>query len=107
MDQAGEGGGTCERVKFFDRGRELSTKASLLRPLTEKRVVLLKQVRETPASITMLAQKLKRDRSAVTRDIQMLESFGIVQVTERPLPGHGRQKWVTPLAQEIQLTAWL
>jgi predicted transcriptional regulator len=66
-----------------------------------------KQIKKTPTSITLLAKKLKRDRSAVTRDIQILERFGVVQVTEKPLPGHGRQKWITPLAAEIQLTAVL
>ena len=80
---------------------------SFLHVLTEKRVLLLKQVKETPTSISVLARTLKRDRSAVTRDVQLLERFGVVQVTERPLPGHGRQKWITPLAGEILLTAVL
>jgi predicted transcriptional regulator len=115
-----------ERVDaFFERGRKLAKAAdqgdaipfsrvvafedvaSLLHVLTEKRVLLLKQVKETPTSISVLAKKLKRDRSAVTRDVQVLERFGVVQVTEKPLPGHGRQKWVTPLAGRIQLTAVL
>ena len=99
--------------KFFERGRKLARAAdrgsviapsriiafedvgSLLQVLTEKRV--LKQVKETPGSISMLAKKLKRERSAVTRDVQLLECFGVIQVTRRPLPGHGRQKWITPL----------
>ena len=80
---------------------------SLLHLLTGKRLSLLKQVQESPASIAVLAARLKRDRSAVTRDIQVLEKFGIVQVTEKVLPGHGRQKWITPLAREIQVTAQL
>jgi predicted transcriptional regulator len=110
---------------FFERGRKLARAAdqggvmpfsrvvafedveSLLHVLTEKRVLLLKQVRETPTSISMLAKKLKRDRSAVTRDVQILERFGVIHVTEKPLPGHGRQKWVSPVADEIQLTAIL
>jgi len=110
---------------FFERGRELAKAAdrgdaipssrvvafedvaSLLHVLTEKRVLLLKQIKETPTSISLLAKKLKRDRSAVTRDVQVLERFGVVQVTDKPLPGHGRQKWVTPLAGEIRLTAIL
>jgi predicted transcriptional regulator len=115
-----------ERVDtFFERGRKLAKVAdhgdaipssrvvafedveSLLHVLTEKRVLLLKQIKKTPTSITLLAKKLKRDRSAVTRDVQILERFGVVQVTEKPLPGHGRQKWITPLAGEIQLTAVL
>jgi hypothetical protein len=31
--------------------------------------------------------QLRRDRSAVTRDVQALERFGVVQVREKPLPG--------------------
>jgi predicted transcriptional regulator len=110
---------------FFERGRKLARAAdrgsriaparvvafedveALLHVLSEKRVLLLKQLKETPASITDLARTLKRDRSAVTRDVQLLERFGVVNVTERPLPGHGRQKWVSPIAREIQLTAQL
>ena len=110
---------------FFERGRELAKAAdrrdaippscvvafedvgSLLHVLTAKRVLLLKQVNQTPTSISVLAKKLKRDRSAVTRDVQILERFGVIQVTEKPLPGHGRQKWITPLAGEIRLTAVL
>ena len=111
--------------EFFRRGRKLAQLAdrgrpipesriiafedieSLLHVLTEKRVLLLKQVKNTPASITDLAKSLKRDRSAVTRDVHVLEQFGVLQVTEKPLPGHGRQKWVTSVAREIQLTAHL
>lgn len=115
-----------ERVEtFFERGRKLAKLAdqgdaippsrvvafddigSLLHVLTQKRVLLLKQVKETPTSISALAKILKRDRSAVTRDVQVLERFGVIQVTEKALPGHGRQKWITPVAGDIQLTAVL
>jgi predicted transcriptional regulator len=115
-----------ERVEsFFERGRKFAQAAdrgegirrsrvvafedveSLLHVITKKRVLLLKQVQETPTSISGLAKMLKRDRSAVTRDVQVLERCGVIQVTEKPLPGHGRQKWITPLAGEIQLTAVL
>ena len=115
-----------ERVdSFFERGRKLAKAAdrgnaipssrvvafedveSLLHVLTEKRVLLLRQVSQTPTSISLLAKNLKRDRSAVSRDVQVLERFGVIQVTEKPLPGHGRQKWIAPLAAEIHLTAVL
>ena len=115
-----------ERVdSFFERGRKLAEAAdrgnaipssrvvafedveSLLHVLTEKRVRLLRQVNQTPTSISLLAKNLKRDRSAVSRDVQVLERFGVIQVTEKPLPGHGSQKWIAPLAAEIHLTAVL
>jgi predicted transcriptional regulator len=110
---------------FFQRARELGRRSdrgdsipfsrviafedieSLLHVLTEKRVVLLKEIKAAPSSISDLAKRLKRDRSAVTRDVQVLERFGVVNVTEKPLPGHGRQKWVTPVANDIRLTAVL
>ena len=115
-----------ERLEtFFERGRKAAKAAdegtaipvsrvvafedveSLLHVLTEKRVLLLRQIKETPASITVLAKILKRDRSAVTRDVRILERFGVVEVTDKPLPGHGKQKWITPVAAEIRLTATL
>lgn len=115
-----------ERLEtFFERGRKVAKAAdertpipdsrvvafedveSLLQVLTEQRVRLLRQIKETPTSITALAKKLKRDRSAVTRDVRVLERFGVVEVADTPLPGHGKQKWITPVAAEIRLTATL
>jgi predicted transcriptional regulator len=90
-----------ERVVAFD------DIADLLRVLTEKRVLLLRQVKAAPGSISDLARTLKRDRSAVTRDVQVLERFGVLRVIEKPLPGHGRQKWIAPVARDIRLTAQL
>ena len=90
---------------FFERGRKLAKAADrgaripssrvvafedvkdLLGLLTAKRVLLLKQVKETSSSIGTLARKLNRDRSAVARDVQMLERFGVLHVTEKPYPG--------------------
>jgi predicted transcriptional regulator len=80
------------RIRSQSRVVAFEDVRSLLRVLTDRRVVLLKQVQEMPSSITFLAQKLNRDRSAVARDVQLLERFGVVEVSERPLPGHGRQK---------------
>jgi len=110
---------------FFERGRKLARLAdrggrippsrvvafddieSLLQVLTAKRVLLLKQVKAAPGSITDLARKLKRDRSAVTRDVQALERVGVLRVTEKPLPGHGKHKWIASVARDIHLTAQL
>jgi len=110
---------------FLQRGRRLARPAdragriqpcrviafrdieSLLQVLTAKRVLLLKQVRTAPGSITDLARKLRRDRSAVTRDVQALERAGVLRVSEKSLPGHGRQKWIAPIARDIHLTAQL
>lgn len=110
---------------FFERGRKYARLAdrggripesrivafedmeTLLSVLTERRVTLIKQVKQKPGSITVLASRLGRDRSAVTRDVQLLERVGVIQVTRKTLPGHGKQKWVSPVARSIQLTAEL
>lgn len=102
-------------AKLADRGEPIPARRiisfgdmeSLLHVLTIKRVLLLKEIKESPGSITDLARKLKRDRSAVTRDVQLLENFGVIRVTVKPLPGHGKQKIVTPVARDIRLTAYL
>ena len=102
-------------ARLGDQGRRVPRSAviafddaeSLLRLLSEQRVVLWREVRDRPGSIAALARRLKRDRSAITRDVQMLERFGVVRVAEKPFPGHGRQKWITPVARALQLTAQL
>ncbi len=110
---------------FFDRGRKVAELADrgeripetrvisfeevedLLSVLTEKRVSLLRALKETPGSIAALAKRLRRDPSAVSRDVQILEHYGVVRVTEKPLPGHGKQKWIVPAARRIELLARL
>jgi len=115
-----------EPVKtFFDRGRAFAKLAdrgspipagtvvafedveSLLQVLTRKRLLLLRKLGESPSSVTDLARKLNRDRSAVTRDVRLLERFGVVRIAEKPLPGHGKQKWITPIARHIRLAVQL
>lgn len=109
--------------EFFARGRrtaELADRGSAIRPsrvvafedvetllsvLTPKRVLLLREIKAAPASISELARRVRRDRSVVTRDVQVLERHGVIQVSERPLPGHGRQKWIAPVGDEIELVA--
>jgi predicted transcriptional regulator len=99
----------ADRGKRIPQSRVVAFEAveDLLRVLTGKRILLLKSVTQAPGSIAELARRLKRDRSAVARDVQMLEHYGVVQVSEKPLPGHGRRKWVHPMAREIELTAHL
>lgn len=69
--------------------------------LTRKRLELLQAVKAAPRSIADLARRLHRDRAAVTRDVQTLARFGIVEVTDTPLPGHGRQKCVRASAHKL------
>lgn len=81
----------------------------LLDYLTPKRVALFEAIKsvEEPESITSMAERVGRDRSAVKRDIDALQRLGIVDVMDVPLPGHGRQKMVRPVAKRVILTATL
>jgi predicted transcriptional regulator len=117
------GTGTAE--EFFVRGRERARKldsgeklapelrmtfedpADLVRVLTAERIRVLSAVREQPRPIAVLATQLRRDRTAVRRDVRILESFGLVRTRERLNPGHGRMRVVEPLAKKYQLTATL
>jgi hypothetical protein len=51
------------------------------------------------------AQKMKRDRSPITRDVAALGKAGLVTVTEKTHPGHGRMKEVRARAKAIKLEA--
>lgn len=108
---------------FFRRGRELARRLDrgdripaeslisfedpeeILELVTGARVDLFRAVKEEPGSITEIAQRLHRDRSAVKRDVDILAAAGLVQVETRPLPGHGRMKYVKVAAEKFRLMA--
>lgn len=79
--------------------------SDMLRLLTHGRLAVLTAVRERPDSITGVAQRLGRDRSAVKRDVDELERAGILLVDSMVLPGHGRMKQVRPAAAQLRLQA--
>jgi len=107
--------------EFFKRGKEIAKLADqgkripreriisfedpedLARLITTAKLVLFREVRECPGSITDLSQRLHRDRSAVKRDIDELERFGLVEVEDMPFPGHGRRKEVRAIAEQVLL----
>ena len=108
---------------FFRRGRELAQAADRGQALPEEstisfedpadvvklisaaRLELFRSIKEMPGSITEISERLHRDRSAVKRDIDELERAGIVTVSEKVLPGHGRMKEVRATAQQVCLMA--
>jgi len=106
-------GRSLKRARRLDRGQKLAAEirltfedpADLLRVLTAQRVRVIRAVRKKPAPVSDLAIVLKRDRTAVKRDIKILTSFGLVKIQEEVNPGHGRRKIVQPLASRYELVA--
>ena len=99
---------TGTREEFFARGKHIAKQldkggkvtptrticfedpADLIKFLTKAKLILLAAIREKPDSISKLAGKLHRSRAAVDKDVQMLESVGIVESEYLTNPGHGR-----------------
>ncbi len=106
-------GRSLTRARKLDAGEKLPAEmrltfedpADLLRVLTAQRLRVLHAVRKKPAAVTDLAIVLKRDRTAVKRDVKILKSFGLVKIHEETNPGHGRRKIVEPLAWRYELVA--
>lgn len=110
---------------FFKHGKKLAKLADQSKPVPAERIIsfedpievgkimtpakiaLFYAIKEHPCSITGLAERLHRDRSAVKRDIDDLERVGLVTVSTKPLPGHGRMKEVTATAERFKLEAYL
>jgi predicted transcriptional regulator len=102
---------SAARAQKLDRGERLLPEmrltfedpADLLRVLTAQRVRVLDAVRRNPAPVSELATVLKRDRTAVRRDVRVLTTFGLVSTHEETNPGHGRRKIVEPVASKCEL----
>ena len=114
---------TGSEEDFFKRGRELAKSADNGKQLPDERIVsfedpadvmklitvarlaLFRAVKAMPGSITEISERLHRDRSAVKRDVDELERAGLVTVSEKTLPGHGRMKEVRVTANRFSLQA--
>jgi hypothetical protein len=54
-----------------------------------------------------LTAKLHRERSAITKDIGLLEKLGLLITHKQPNPGHGIEKVVRTVAPKIEMIATL
>ncbi len=108
---------------FFRRGRSLARladagtplpeectvsfedPADLLRLLTASRLDVFRSVKDKPGSITVIAARLHRDRSAVKRDVDQLAQAGLVTIETKVLAGHGHMKEVRASAACVRLEA--
>lgn len=79
--------------------------AAFSKTLTQKRLALFDLVRRDRYSVTDLAHKTGRDPSAVRRDVELLESAGMVRSVREPNPGHGTRRVVCAAARSFWMEA--
>jgi predicted transcriptional regulator len=105
---------SIDRANKMDRGERIEPElrvtfqdpADLLRVLSVERIRVLRTIRrKTKPTISGLAIILKRDRKAVSRDVKLLESLGLLRTRDESNPGHGVKTVVEPLAEIYHLTA--
>lgn len=102
-----------EHARKLDRGEALPSEVTIsfenasdmLKVLSPERVRVLCLAKKGPASVSNLAAGLKRDPRAVSRDVDLLEQFGLVQTRYQVNPGHGRLRIVEPRASSYHLVA--
>ncbi len=77
--------------------------ADLMECLSPARVRLFQAAKERSLSVSDLARELGRNRSAVTRDVNKLRKYGLIELRECVNPGHGRVKIVHPIAARVNM----
>jgi predicted transcriptional regulator len=116
---------TGDVAGFFDRARDAVQRAAkggtfdgkvtlsfedpqkMFTVLSESRRKLMQEIMQEPKTINELAGCLHRDRSAITKDVGLLERMGLIVSQRLSNPGHGVQKLVMPVATKIEMVATL
>jgi predicted transcriptional regulator len=116
---------TDDVVGFFARAKDAARRADQGKPfngrvtlsfedvqrmfavLSEARRKLMLEVMHEPQTISQLSSRLHRNRSAITKDVGLLEKLGLIVSNREANPGHGIQKMVRAVAPKIALIATL
>jgi predicted transcriptional regulator len=77
----------------------------MMRVLSAERIRLLRFAKQKPAAVSDLAGKLRRDTRTVSRDVDLLEEFGLLQSRYETNPGHGKRRIIHSRARQYQLLA--
>lgn len=114
-----------DATRFFDRAKGAARRADQGKPLagavtlsfedpqrmfavlSAARRRLIREVMYEPKTISQLSTSLHRNRSAITKDVGLLESLGLLVSHREANPGHGIQKVVRAVAPKIELVATL
>jgi predicted transcriptional regulator len=99
----------ADRGQSFEGTQVLSFEdpARMFTVLSEARRAIMAQVMQQPKSVSELAEELGRNRSAITKDVHLLEQCGLLDSLRLPNPGHGVRRVVRAKAKRIELTAVL
>jgi predicted transcriptional regulator len=101
-----------DHARKLDRGEKLEPEmvisfedaSEMMKVLSAERLRLLRASKKA-MPVSVLANALRRNARAVSRDIDLLESFGLLRTHYVPNPGHGRRRIVEARAEKYQLTA--
>ena len=104
-----------DHARKLDRGEELAPEitvsfqnaSDMMRVLSTERIRLLRVAKKKATPVSHLAVDLKRDTRAVSRDVDLLERFGLLRTRYEKNPGHGRQRIVESRAANYQLVAMI
>lgn len=102
-----------EHARKLDRGETLLPEMTIsfenandiLSVLSPQRIRVLEFAKRGPKPVANLANGLNRDLRAVSRDVDLLEQFGLLRSRYEANPGHGRRRIVEPCAGKYQLIA--
>jgi len=102
-----------EHARGLDRGERLAAEmtisfenpSGILQILSPQRIRVLESARKGPKPVSTLASGLNRDTRAVSRDVDLLEEFGLLRTRYEANPGHGKRRIVEPRAERFQLIA--
>lgn len=115
--------GTVEA--FFDRARSAARRADrgeafdgtitlsfedpqqMFAVLSAARRALVQAVIGRPMTMAELTRTLKRERTAITKDVKLLEAAGLLHTQRESNPGHGVKTVVRAAARRIDLVATL
>jgi predicted transcriptional regulator len=75
--------------------------------LSEARRRLMLEIMREPKTINELTHRLHRNRSAISKDVGLLEKMGLIVSQRQINPGHGTQKVVSSVAAKIEMVATL
>ena len=106
---------TKDAARRADRGQTFDGRITLafedpqrmFTVLSEARRRLMLEVMHEPKTINELTQSLHRNRSAITKDVGLLEKVGLLVTQRQTNPDHGIQKLVRSIAPKIEMVATL